>query len=365
MVVMHTHLSSRPWHITVGMSLLLASCGGDAEDSESDAATTLGSASEAGGTRATSDSGQSGTGTTSTATGSAASTSQGAGTDTGQSTATTTGTTIGATSGATSETTLGGTETGIGTSTSADSEGSGTTLGDVGSGATVTYVGKITDVSDFSAATGLDLGKHGYYFPQFGQATPKSERTAKDNMRFSKPTWQKDWKFKVFEQCGGQFCNLFSPDAGLFDILEGQEGIGVYSESEGDAWATIKLTSGSGNSGTVVDESANGNSNNSVNHIRTSDDAPAEFCMSLLTDNTAGKHDINKTLAARIGWYGDVDLETGTAKVPEEELVFNGVPDLYVFKFSNMTGEDFIKIRLNGGDGTDPGFGGLMFDPCE
>jgi len=29
-----------------------------------------------------------------------------------------------------------------------------------------------------------------------------------------------------------------------------------------------------------------------------------------------------------------------------------------------MTGEDFIKIRLNGGPGTDPGFGGLMFDPC-
>ncbi len=240
-----------------------------------------------------------------------------------------------------------------------------TPLGDVGSGATVRYVGKITDVTDFSAATGLDLGKYGYYFPQFGQSTPKSKRTAKDNMLFSKPAWQRDWEFKVFEQCGGKFCNLFSPDAGVFDVTQGEEGIGVYSESNGDAWAHIKFTGGEGNSGTIVDESANGNSNNTVNHIRMKADAPADFCMSILTDNTAGEHDIRGGLAARIGWYQDENLEAGTAKVPDGDLVYNGVPDLYVFKFSNMTADDFIKIRLNGGDGTDPGFGGLMFDDCE
>lgn len=236
--------------------------------------------------------------------------------------------------------------------------------GDVGSGATVVYVKKITDVTDYSA-TGLDLGKYGYYFPQFGQETPKSKRIGRDNMQFSKPTWQKDWEWKVFEQCGGQFCNLFSPDAGLFDALEGEEGIGVYSESEGNKWAFIKYSDGAGNSGSVVDESANGNSNNTVNHIRIGAGAPQEFCMSILTDNTAGDHDINDTLAARIGWYQDVDLETGTAKVPAEDLVYNGTPDLYVFKYSYMTDEDFIKIRLNGGEGSDPGFGGLMFDPCD
>lgn len=240
-----------------------------------------------------------------------------------------------------------------------------TPLGDVGSGATVRYVGKITDVTDFSAATGLDLGKYGYYFPQFGQSTPKSKRTAKDNMRFSKPVWQGDWEFKVFEQCGGKFCNLFSPDAGVFDVTQGEEGIGVYSESNGDAWAHIKFTGGEGNSGTIVDESANGNSNNTVNHIRMKADAPADFCMSILTDNTANEHDIRGGLAARIGWYQDENLEAGTAKVPAGDLVYNGVPDLYVFKFSNMTADDFIKIRLNGGDGNDPGFGGLMFDDCR
>ncbi len=240
-----------------------------------------------------------------------------------------------------------------------------TPLGDVGSGATVTYVGKVTDVSDFSAATGLDLGKYGYYFPQFGQSSSKSDRTARDNMRFSKPAWQRDWEFKVFEQCGGEFCNLFSPDAGVFDVLEGEEGIGVRSASEGDAWAYIKFTGGEGNSGTIIDPSANGNSNNTVNHIRIGPDAPVEFCMSVLTDNTAGAHDIRDTLAARIGWYKDTNLDAGTAKVPAADLVYNGVPDLYVFKFANMTGDDFIKIRLNGGQGTDPGFGGLMFDPCE
>ena len=249
--------------------------------------------------------------------------------------------------------------------TSDAAEPDATPLGDVGSGATVRYVGKITDVTDFSAATGLDLGKYGYYFPQFGQSTPKSKRTGKDNMRFRKPAWQGDWEFKVFEQCGGKACNLFSPDAGVFDLTEGEQGIGVYSESNGDAWAHIKFTGGEGNSGTVVDESANGNSNNTVNHIRMKADAPADFCMSILTDNTNHEHDIRGALAARIGWYQDENLEAGTAKVPDGDLVYNGVPDLYVFKFSNMTADDFIKIRLNGGDGTDPGFGGLMFDDCK
>lgn len=257
--------------------------------------------------------------------------------------------------------TNGATQTGAET---AETGTTGTPLGRVGSGATVIYVGKVTDVSDFSAATGLDLGKHGYYFPQFGQSTPKSDRTARDNMQFSKPSWQRDWEFNVFEMCGGQFCNVFSPDAGVFDLLEGQEGIGVHSASNGDGWASIQFTGGSGNSGTVVDQAANGNTNNTVNHIRMNDAVPVEFCMSVLTDNTANAHDINDTLAARIGWYQDVDLEAGTAVVPAEDLVFNGVPDLYVFRYSNMTGEDFIKIRLNGGNGTNPGFGGLMFDPC-
>ncbi|MCA9654189.1 MAG: hypothetical protein KC501_29980 [Myxococcales bacterium] len=240
----------------------------------------------------------------------------------------------------------------------------GTPPGEVGSGATVWYEGKLEDVTDFSER-GLDLGKEGYYFPQFGQSTPKTDRTARDNMHFSKPAWQKDWEWNVFETCGGQFCNLFSPDAGVFDILEGEEGIGVHSASGGDAWAFIQLTGLSGSSGTIVDEAANGSSNNTVNHIRMGPGVPAEFCMAVLTDNTAGEHDINDTLAARIGWYQDVDLEAGTAEVPAEDLVFNGVPDLYVFRFANMTDEDFIKIRLNGGDGTDPGFGGLMFDPCD
>ncbi len=237
-------------------------------------------------------------------------------------------------------------------------------LGGVASGATVYYVGKITDVTDYSAATGLDLGRYGYYFPQFGQSTPKTERPARDNMQFMKPAWQRDWEFNVFERCGGEFCNVFSPDAGVFDIGAGQEGIGVFSKSEGNAWASIKFTGGSGNSGSVVDPSAKGNSNNSVNHIRIGPGAPAEFCMSILTDNTAGAHDILGALTARIGWYQDVDLEAGSVKVPSSDLVYNGVPDLYVFKFANMTGEDFIKIRLNGGSNK-PGFGGLMFDPCD
>lgn len=236
--------------------------------------------------------------------------------------------------------------------------------GDVGSGATVYYIGKITDVTDYSASTGLDLGTYGYYFPQFGQSTPKTKRRARDNMYFLKPTWQRDWEFNVFETCGGQFCNLFSPDAGVFDLSEGDEGIGVYSESEGDAWAYIKLTDREGNSGSVVDPAAKENSNNSVNHIRIGPDAPVEFCMSILTDNTAGAHDILGGLAARIGWYQDEDLEAGTANVPASDLVYNNVPDLYVFKFANMTGDDFIKIRLNGG-ANEPGFGGLMFDPCD
>ena len=184
-------------------------------------------------------------------------------------------------------------------------------------------------------------------------------------MQFVQPTWHKDWEFSPIETCGGKYCNLFSPDAGVFDLLEGDEGIGVHSESQGNAWAFIKFKGGEGNSGSVVDPAAKGGVNNTVNHIRIAASAPAEFCMSILTDNTAGAHDIHDKLAARIGWYQDENLDVGSAEVPSGDLVFNGVLDLYTFKFANMTGDHFIKVRLNGGPNTEPGFGGLMFDPCN
>ncbi|MCB9705349.1 MAG: hypothetical protein H6711_25975 [Myxococcales bacterium] len=343
----------------LGALVILVGCGSGGDASSESASDTVGPASgtSAGSASASATSSTgSGSGTTM---GSDSGPTGSAGTSGSGTSAPTTGGT-----GTSSEGTTGtGTGTGTGTDTDTDTDTTGTPLGDVGSGATVVYVGKVTDVTDLSP-TGLDLGKHGYYFPQFGQGSSKSKRKARDNMRFLKPTWQRDWEWKVFELCGGEFCNLFSPDAGVFDVLEGEEGIGVYSESGGGAWAAIQTAGGSGNSGSVVDEAAHDNSNNSVNHIRMNADVPAEFCMSILTDNTAGKHDISGGLAARIGWYGDVDLEAGTASVPDEDLVFNGVPDLYVFRYANMTEDDFIKIRLNG-KGTDPGFGGLMFDPCE
>jgi len=103
-----------------------------------------------------------------------------------------------------------------------------------------------------------------------------------------------------------------------------------------------------------VDEWATDNSNNSVNRIQFGTGIPSSFLLRLVVDNTNLEHDPVGTLRARSESGGQADASP---------LTFNGVADVYTFRYDGCVAGDFIKIRLNSGvAGEAPSIGGIMFD---
>ena len=93
---------------------------------------------------------------------------------------------------------------------------------------------------------------------------------------------------------------------------------------------------------------------------------PLSFIVSVFVDNCNSQHSSLNRIAARgetaLGEpvEPDVSPEPGAAS-------FNGVPDLYRFRFDGFGEGDHIKVRLNGQagrvkDGGGASFGGLLFD---
>ena len=81
-----------------------------------------------------------------------------------------------------------------------------------------------------------------------------------------------------------------------------------------------------------------------------------------MTDNTNFEHDPTNRLRAR-GNSGGVDIEANT--YPQTaQLAFNGVADVYTFRYDAFAGGDFIKLQLNGNPAPAGGasIGGLLFD---
>jgi hypothetical protein len=112
-------------------------------------------------------------------------------------------------------------------------------------------------------------------------------------------------------------------------------------------YAVIILPDGStGGSGIVVDPAADENSNNSVNKIQLNDGVPSEFILSIIVDNCHMQHSAINTIKARGEHLGE-PVEADVSPSPGLDA-FNGVPDLYRFKFSGFVAGDFIKIKLNG-----------------
>jgi len=228
--------------------------------------------------------------------------------------------------------------------------------------ATVTFVGVTRDQTNFQA---LGFGRAGYYFPQFGATNPVTHRPTWENMRFQSPSWA------GFQFDSTQPDRTFSLDAAQppYNIYFGDPNdpmdlvapfgnplvAGVYSKGGQSTWNTFTLPDGStGVSGAVVDEWATQNSNNSVNRIQFGAGTPASFLLRLVVDNTNLEHDPAGTLRARAESGGQADATP---------LLFNGIADVYTFRYDNCVPGDFIKIRLNSGvAGEAPSLGGIMFD---
>ncbi len=211
---------------------------------------------------------------------------------------------------------------------------------------TVTYVRTV------STTNFLGWGQAGFYFPQFNASQVVGPKRTDDNMQFYLPDWL-EFNFNPWDNN-----TTFSADKP--DCFDNCSGRGVYTRGGYSNWDSFILPNGmSGISGSVVDEQAENNTNNTVNRIRMKSGVPDTFCMHVVADNTANAHDT----ASMIVRGGRPNQGSFDPNSPVHGLAFNGVTDVHTFRFYNFLPEDFIKIRLNSGfPGVSPGFGGLMFD---
>jgi hypothetical protein len=208
--------------------------------------------------------------------------------------------------------------------------------------ATITYLGVNTNATDYSI-TGLNIGKRGFWFPQFDAAAPITGAAVDDNDRNSLPSW---------------VLPNFANDQSFAN--------NAFSEGGDVAWATLTLPDGtSGLSGALVDPGTASNSNNSIQELLLGPGTPSSFTFHIVVDNTNGEHDPASRLRAR-GEDPSVpfDITADIGNVPPGLATnMDGLPDVYSFQYDGFdSGNAFIKFQLNSGSANAAGIGGIMFD---
>jgi len=213
--------------------------------------------------------------------------------------------------------------------------------------ASIIYLGVIYDQTDFDQ---LNIGNAGYWFPQFNAPNPVEGRPTGENARDALPAWAGPLNHAT---------SIFDPNFATRTFS--QDGP-ARSKGGQPAWNTFTLPDGEvGPSGAIVDPHTSGNSNNTINRIQLNSGVPATFYFHVVTDNTNFDHDPTNRLRAR-GNAGGLDIEANT--YPQTaNLIFNGIADVYTFRYDGFAAGDFIKLQLNG-DAAKEGasFGGLLFD---
>lgn len=222
-------------------------------------------------------------------------------------------------------------------------------------GATITYVGKTTDRTDFQAPP--KMGVLGYWFPQFNAPAAVADRPTNEGERNRLPSWAGplvhldsvfDMNFpkRTFSQDGPCRSAGGFPEFNLFTLPDGEPG----------------------RSGIILDPHAAGNTSNTVNRIMLGAGTPASFYLRLVVDNTGGKHNAISRIRAR-GQHGKTAVEPDTFPAPGA-AGFNGIADVYTFRYDGFVAGDFIKIQMVGtpGPAKDGGAGGgsiagILFDP--
>ena len=219
--------------------------------------------------------------------------------------------------------------------------------------ATASYGASITYVRQHSTDYFPGWGQTGFYFPQFDASGITGPKRTDDNMQFFVPRWI-EFNFNPVD-----LNTTFSADKP--DCFDDCRGRGVYTRGGYSNWDSFTLPNGlAGLSGSVVDEQAAGNTNNTVNKILLKTGVPDSFCLHIVADNTDNAHDSSEFIIVRGGRTGQGSFDPSVT-VPN--LAFDGQTDVHTFRFDGFRPDDFIKIRLNSGNpDIAPGFGGLMFD---
>jgi hypothetical protein len=220
-------------------------------------------------------------------------------------------------------------------------------LAPFGQAASITYLGVIYDRTDLAR---LNIGNDGYWFPQFDAASPVAVRPTGENARDALPSW------------AGPLNHAEVGDPNFATRTFSQDG---PARSKGGqlAWSTLKLPNGEiGLSGAIVDPHTIGNSNNTINRIQLNAGVPSTFYFHILTDNSNLQHDPTNRLRAR-GDDNGANIDPNTFPAPGT-AGFNGIPDVYTFRYDSFAGGDFIKLQLNGAPAPAEGasFGGFLFD---
>jgi hypothetical protein len=213
--------------------------------------------------------------------------------------------------------------------------------------ATITYLGVIYDRTDLAR---LNIGNAGYWFPQFDAAGPVEGRPTGENARDALPSW------------AGPLNHATIGDPNFSTRTFSQDGP-ARSKGGQPGWNTLKIPNGEiGLSGAIVDPHTAGNSNNTINRIQLNAGVPSTFYFHVLTDNTGLEHDPTNRLRAR-GDDNGANIDPNTFPAPGT-AGFNGVADVYTFRYDGFVGGDFIKLQLNGDPAPAEGasFGGLLFD---
>ncbi len=209
----------------------------------------------------------------------------------------------------------------------------------LGGGQSIIYVGK-QSTTDFTG-----LGQHLQYWPLFGRTSGQTARRTDDEDCIELTP-----RFASFNHHYLPEGRTFSNDA--LGIPIGTKTRGGYPN-----WAMFTLPDGTtGRSGTFYDESNIDNSNNTVNQMRINVSDLSEFCLNLITDNTDGEHNADVRFEAR----SDV-VDLNLAGHPDH--TFDGVTDMYTFRYTGMSEDDVFKIRIqcssaSGCQGA--GLGGIM-----
>lgn len=217
----------------------------------------------------------------------------------------------------------------------------------VGVAASITYVGVILDRPDLSR---LNIGNAGYWFPQFDAVSPVEGRPTGENVRDALPSW------------AGPLNHATVGDPNFATRTFSQDGP-ARSKGGQPTWSTLKLPNGEiGLSGAIVDPHTIGNSNNTINRIQLNAGVPSTFYFHILTDNTDQQHDPTNRLRAR-GDDNGANIDPNT--FPSPGLAgFNGIPDVYTYRYDGFAAGDFVKLQLNGSPTPAEGasFGGFLFD---
>ena len=266
---------------------------------------------------------------------------------------------------------------------------------------TIRYVGK-TSTQDLQG-----LGQHLQYFPGFIVDAPLGDTNRISNLRTDcNPSVSCNGCDQPVEciELTPDFANFthhspndiqrrtFSPDAG-------GDPVGVKAAAGDSSWAVLMLPDGrTGLSGTLYDDHALAQSNSFVNRMRINSPELNEFCLNVVVDNTAGRFGLNDLVPGidsdgRALEYPDVAIEARSDGPSTESvklvhvaddrvgevgerlhavLDFDGVPDVYTFRYMGMQEGDEVKIRIRGSASTvgaesGPGVGAILvshIDTC-